>query len=189
MRFLEIAVALAIKKFEQRRPKLTSRKRRKINSRTRTYIFMKALCYAVLGFARNRWLNKLYGIVWEIKYGRFTTLNILKCKHFTLLVCPLWFLVIAVRRLGNVRSFKTHMFRFWASYHERDPGYAGYPTLTRLHSKSSPRLTGLPYLPDRATRLGGSPHLSCKRDQNKIRNYMDKRVRRATHLPGVPTSM
>ena len=143
-----------------------------------------ALCYAVFGFARNRWLNTLYGIVWEIKYGRFTTLNILKCEHFTLLVCPLWFLVIAVRRLGNVRSFKTHMFRFWASYHERDPGYAGYPTLTRLHSKSSPRLTGLPYLPDRATRLGGSPHLSCKRDQNKKRNY-----RRVTHLPGVPNSM
>ena len=50
------------------------------------------------------------------------------------------------------------------------------PTLTRLHSKLSPRLTGLPYLADRATRLGGSPHLSCKRDQNKTRNYMDKLV-------------
>ena len=36
-------------------------------------------------------------------------------------------------------------------------------------------MTGLPYLADRATRLGGSPHLSCKRDQNKI-NYMDRRV-------------
>ena len=48
-----------------------------------------ALCYAVFGFARNRWLNTLYGIVWETKYGRFTTLNIPKCEHFTLLVCPL----------------------------------------------------------------------------------------------------
>ena len=54
VRFLEVVVALAIKEFEQRRPKLTSRKRRKINSRTRTYLFMKALCYAVFGFARNR---------------------------------------------------------------------------------------------------------------------------------------
>ena len=43
-----------------------------------------ALCYAVLGYARNRWLNTLYGIVWETKYGRFTTLNIPKCEHFTL---------------------------------------------------------------------------------------------------------
>ena len=48
--------------------------------------------------------------------------------------------------------------------------------MTRLHSKSSPRLTGLLYLADRATRLGGSPHLSCKCDQNKRRNYIDRRV-------------
>ena len=54
-----------------------------------------ALCYAVLGYARTRWLNTLYGIVWETKYGRFTTLNIPKCEHFTLLVSPLRFLVIS----------------------------------------------------------------------------------------------
>ena len=65
-----------------------------------------ALCYTVFGFARNRWLNALYGIVWETKYVRFTTLNILKCEHFTILVCPSRFLVIsAVRRLGNVQNF------------------------------------------------------------------------------------
>ena len=125
----------------------------------------------MFGFARNRWLNTLYGIMWETKYGWFTTLNIPKCEHFTLLVCPLRFLMIsAVRRLGNVQSFKTYMFRFWAFFHEREP------TLTRLHGKLSPRLTGLPYLADRESRLGGSPHVSCKRDQNKIRNYRDRRV-------------
>ena len=42
MRFLEVVVALAVKEFEQRRPKLTSRERRKINSRTHIYLFMKA---------------------------------------------------------------------------------------------------------------------------------------------------
>ena len=42
MRFLEVVVALAIKEFEQRRLKLTSRKRRKINSRTDMYLIMKA---------------------------------------------------------------------------------------------------------------------------------------------------
>ena len=42
MRFLEVVVALAIKDFEQRRPKLTSRKRRKINFWTHMYLFMKA---------------------------------------------------------------------------------------------------------------------------------------------------
>ena len=42
MRFLEVVVALAIKEFEQKRPKLTSRERRKIDSRTHMYLFMKA---------------------------------------------------------------------------------------------------------------------------------------------------
>ena len=42
VRFLEVVIALAIREFEQRRPKLTSRERRKINSRTRMYLFMKA---------------------------------------------------------------------------------------------------------------------------------------------------
>ena len=61
------------------------------------------LCCAVSGYARNRWLNMFYGIVWETKYGWFTTLNIPKCEHFILLVCPLRFRVIsAMRRLGNV---------------------------------------------------------------------------------------
>ena len=68
------------------------------------------------------------------------------------------------------------MFRLWAFCHERDPGLADYPTLWRLHGKLSPRLIGIPHLADRATRLAESPHLSCKRDQDKIRNYMDRRV-------------
>ena len=42
MVFLEVAVVLEIRDFEHRRPKLTSRERRKINSRTRMYLFMKA---------------------------------------------------------------------------------------------------------------------------------------------------
>ena len=37
VRFLEVVVALVIKEFEQRRPKLTSGERRKINSRTRVF--------------------------------------------------------------------------------------------------------------------------------------------------------
>ena len=42
MRFFEAVVALALREFDQRRPKLTSRERRKINSRTRMYLFIKA---------------------------------------------------------------------------------------------------------------------------------------------------
>ena len=41
VRFLEVVVALAIKEFEQRRSKLTSRRRRKIYSQTLMYFFMK----------------------------------------------------------------------------------------------------------------------------------------------------
>ena len=36
--------------------------------------------------------------------------------------------------------------------------------------------SGLLGLADQATRLGGSPHLSCKRDQIKTSDYMDRRV-------------
>ena len=46
-------------------------------------------------------------------------------------------------------------------------------TLKRLHGKIWPRLRGLPGLADR---LRGSPHLSCKRDPRKMRDYMDRRV-------------
>ena len=114
MRFLEVVVALAIKEFEQRHSKLTSRKRRRINSRTNMYLFMKVSRVLSRGvwFREEPLLNTFYRIVWETKYGRFT-LNIPKFEYFTLPVCSLQFLVIsAMRRLGNVQSFKTYMFRF-----------------------------------------------------------------------------
>ena len=96
-----------------------------------------------LGYARKRWLNMLYWIVWETKYGHFTMLNIPKCEHLTVLVCPLWFLVIsAMRQLGNVQSFKTYMFLL------------------------------LSFLPWTQPQLGRG----CKRDQDEIRNYMDRGV-------------
>ena len=79
------------------------------------YLFLKASRVVLRGVRlRDEPLtNTLYGIAWETKYGRFTTLNIPKCEHFTLLVYPLRFLVIsAMKRLGNVQSFKTYMFRF-----------------------------------------------------------------------------
>ena len=104
------------------------------------------LCYAVFGFARNRWLTTLYGIVWETKYGRFTTPNIPKCEHFTPLVCPLRFLVIsAMRRLGNYKVLKHTCFAFklfainatparrvtpswYVNMINCHPGWQGYPT-------------------------------------------------------------
>ena len=81
MSFLKVVVALAIRESEHRRPKLTSRERRKINSQTHMYLFIKedALCYAVLGYARK------YVIRNSLKYGRFTTLIIPKCER-----CSFW---------------------------------------------------------------------------------------------------
>ena len=43
-------------------------------------------------------------------------------------------------------------------------------------AKFDPGWEDLPGLADRATRLGGSTHLSCKRDQMDMRDYMDRRV-------------
>ena len=63
-------------------------------------------------------------------------------------------------------------------YHESHPSLAGNPILKRLHDKMWLRLRGLPGLADRATRtrLDWSPHLSCKSDQIKMADYMDRRV-------------
>ena len=50
-----------------------------------------------------------------------------------------------------------------------------------LHGGGGPQVGEVKY--------GGSPHLSCKRDQIKMRDYMDRRVThqsRLPHLPGVP---
>ena len=49
VRFLEVVVALVIKDFEHGCPKLTSRERRKINSRTPRYLFMKASSVVLRG--------------------------------------------------------------------------------------------------------------------------------------------
>ena len=88
------------------------------------------------------------------------TLYLLSLQHFSAVAfyCHFWWF----GALANVT---------WTR-----PQLGGYPTLSRLHCKMWHRLTGLPYLADRATRLGGFPHLSCEHDQIKMRNYMERRV-------------
>lgn len=64
--------------------------------------------------------------------------------------------------------------RGWQGYPTRQteqPTKAGYPTLRRIQL-----LTVLPYPADRVTRPRGSPHLSCNRDQEKIKDYTGRRV-------------
>ena len=74
------------------------------------------------------------------------------------------------------------------TYHESDPTQAVYPTLKRLHGKIWPRLGGLPALADRATGLGGSPHLSCKMrlKWEIIWTGGLPHLSELPHLPGVP---
>ena len=96
----------------------------------------------MLGYARNRWLNVIRN---SLKYGRFTTLNIPKCENFTLLVFPFRFLVIsAMRWLGNVQSFKTYVFRFWAFCHESDPARRVTPPWDVYMANCHPGWQGYP---------------------------------------------
>ena len=82
MRFLEVFVAFAIKEFEQRRPKLTSRERRKINSRTHMYLFMKA-SHVVLHGVRLREepltpyviRNSLGNEIWPIYNAKYSEMR------------------------------------------------------------------------------------------------------------------
>ena len=70
------------------------------------------------------------------------------------------------------------------------PRLGGLPHLETITWQNlTPPLRGLPGLTVRATRLGGSPHLSCKRDLIKMREYMDWRVtppKRITSPPWGP---
>ena len=58
--------------------------------------------------------------------------------------------------------------------------------MRRLHAKKRPWLTELPYLADRATRLGGLLNLSRKHDKIKMRAYMERRVTSPTWGPTPP---
>ena len=96
-----------------------------------------------------------------------------------------------MRLLGNEQSFNTLVFRFFFLAHLIFfvTWLAGNPTLRRLHGKLSLGQTGLPCPAAWATCLGRSPHLSCKRVQDKIRDFMDGRVTTLgglPHQPGVP---
>ena len=81
---------------------------------------------------------------------------------------------MSVTLLGLLRISKT--WHRWKDLSSLTLLLTNLLTLKSLHGKMWPRLRGLPGLEDRTTHLGGSPHLSCKRDQIKMRNYMERRV-------------
>ena len=62
---------------------------------------------------------------------------------------------------------------FYCLYFNAQPAARGFLSLSSglracLHGGGGPQVGEVKY--------GGSPHLSCKRDQIKMRDYMDKRV-------------
>ena len=90
--------------------------------------------------------------------------------HLLLLLQPsvLWLSIVAFNNDAKPPS-KWFLCEFDVS--RIRPRLVGLPHLERLRGKIWPRLRGLPGLADRATRLGWSPHLSCKRDQIKMRDH------------------
>ena len=74
-----------------------------------------------------------------------------------------------------IRSHRQSEFCTSLMYHESDLGKAGY-------GKICPRLRKSSGLADQATRLGGSPHLSCRHNQINPRTY--KQIHTPTMVQG-----
>ena len=87
----------------------------------------------------------------------------------------LWLSIVTFNNYVKPPSVKVNFARIWCITNPT-PTSLGYLTLKRWHGKIWPQLRGLPDVADRATHLEGWPHLSCKRDQIKMRDYMDRRV-------------
>ena len=108
--------------------------------------------------------------------------------HLLLLLQPsvLWLSIVTFNNYVKPPGAKVNFARIWCITNPT-PTSLGYLTLKRWHGKIWPQLRGLPGVADRATRLEGSPHLSCKSDQIKMRDYMDRRVNTPTKWVTMPT--
>ena len=98
--------------------------------------------------------------------------------HLLLLLQPsvLWLSIVTFNNYVKPHSAKVNFAWIWCIPNPT-PTSLSYLTLKRWHDKIWPLLRGLPGVADRATHLEGSPHLSCKSDQIKMRDYMDRQVR------------
>ena len=98
--------------------------------------------------------------------------------HLLLSLQPsvLWLSIVTFNNNVKPPGAKVNFTRIWCISTNPTPTSLGYLTLKRWYGKIWPQLRGLPSVADRATHLEGSPHLSCKRDQIKMRDYMDRRA-------------
>ena len=96
----------------------------------------------------------------------------------------LWLSIVTLNH--DAKSHRQSEFCTNLMYHESDRSRPVTPPWNVYMAKFEPGWEGYPVWHDRATRLGGSPHLSCKREQIKIRDYMDRRVTPRTWGPPPP---
>ena len=108
--------------------------------------------------------------------------------HLLLLLQPsvLWLSIVTLNNYVKPPGAKVNFARIWCITN-LTPTILGYLTLKHWHGKIWPQLRGLPSVADWATHLEGSPLLSCKRDQIKMRDYMDRRVNTPPKWVTLPT--
>ena len=87
----------------------------------------------------------------------------------------LWLSIITFNNYVKPPRAKVNFAQIWCITNPT-PTSLGYLTLKRWHGRMWPQLRGSPSVADRATHLEGWPHLSCKRDQIKMRDYMERWV-------------
>ena len=108
--------------------------------------------------------------------------------HLLLLLQPsvLWLSIVTFNNYVKPPGAKVNFAWIWCITNPTLTSL-GYLTLKRWHGKIWPQLRRLPGVADRATHLEGSPHLSSKRDQIKMRDYMDRRVNTPPKWVTMPT--
>ena len=87
----------------------------------------------------------------------------------------LWLSIVTFNNYVKPSGAKVNFARIWCITNPT-PTRLGFLTLKHWHRKIWRQLRGLPGVADRATHREGWPHPSCKRDQMKMRDYMDTRV-------------
>ena len=95
--------------------------------------------------------------------------------HLLLLLQPSVLWLSTFNNYVKPPGAKVNFGRIWCIT-KQTPTSLGYLTLKRWHGKIWPQLRGLPSVARWATHFQGSLHLSCERDQIKMRDYMARRV-------------
>ena len=87
----------------------------------------------------------------------------------------LWLSIVTFNNYVKPPGAKESFARIWCITNPT-PTSLGYLIPKRWHDKIWPQPRGLPGVADWATHVEGSPHLSCKRDQIKMRDYRERRA-------------